>query len=120
MGKLDDACEEVNDTLGDAEDALFEQGFGIPASIDMGDGAKMWWRKEGPDWEIAYEHASGVKVRATKCSLSVRVACLKALPKLHDALVVKQEGTIDDMRKAIADARAWLGQFLEASVGPDD
>jgi hypothetical protein len=85
LGALTD---RLNEAFADVEDALEQLRLGVTASVEIGDGNSLAYKKfEGRSWSLVVMHADGSHTPVCHASRQLRVRCASAVDDLHAVLL---------------------------------
>lgn len=103
-------AEKFKEILADAEEAIYEKGLLISASIQL-NAFSLHYRKFDGKWGLFLEQGDGRLRDACNSSIATRLECIQALPQLIQALYEAHDNFKTQSASAIAGAQEFLKKF---------
>lgn len=112
-GSFQRACDDLNASIVEVEEALTGLGLGVPARVPFGSNY-LAWGKSSAGWRISVE-TNGHASRLTDCSLETRTLAIACLPTLFDELLVSADQITSHVRASAAQARKFAAALKETT-----
>jgi len=112
LSELDQATEDLNEGLLQAESALRSRNLGVSAGITFLHNSRicmLYFKKRGDEWCFIVSGPDVPETHLLSASRSLRVEAAAHLRELYKAMVSEEQNQLEVVNKAIKDVYNFIG-----------